>query len=246
MPSPHRPEAVKESNILEEVRVEPESRRHRKVCDSEENETKNAHGEEETNQTQHTHAEVPHTETQLHRPEREHDDSEDDGERTRSIQLRHDLRALVQPDEVQLIAALLLLLDLDRPQPLDALALGGGRVVVALVRVNLGDAQGEEGEREELEDVFKGGAVGDRGEEGVLRAGLLVGWALEGAEGALDCVGVSGGFEGDTGWMGLPLNMSLRWSFKIHVLGFRSWLLRNLATAMAAGLGGPGVIGCGP
>jgi len=55
---------------------------------------------------------------------------------------------------MQVLAALLLLLDLDRPQALDALALWRGRVVVALVRIDLGDAQGEEGEREELEGVF--------------------------------------------------------------------------------------------
>jgi hypothetical protein len=54
-------------------------------------------------------------------------------------------------------------------------------VVVALVRVDLGDAQGEEGEREKLEGVFEGGTVGDRGEERVLGSGLLVGWALQGA-----------------------------------------------------------------
>lgn len=149
---------------------------------------------------------------------------------------------------MQLLATLLLLLDLHRPQPLDALALGNWAVVVALMRVNLGDAQGEEREREELEYVFEGGAVGDRGEEGVLGASLLVRWALEGAKGALDLGGVSGGGQRGrvSGRMNdLPLNMSLRWPFRIHVRGFKSWLLRKLATAIAAGLGGPGVIGCG-
>lgn len=89
---------------------------------------------------------------------------------------------------MQLLATLLLLLDLDRPQPLDALALGNWGVVVALMRVDLGDAQGEEREREELECVFEGGTVGDLGEKSVLGASLLVGWALEGAKGALDLV----------------------------------------------------------
>lgn len=87
---------------------------------------------------------------------------------------------------MQLLATLLLLLDLHRPQPLDALALGNWAVVVALMRVDLGDAQSEEREREELECVFEGGTVGDLGEESVLGASLLVGWALEGAKGALD------------------------------------------------------------
>lgn len=89
---------------------------------------------------------------------------------------------------MQVLATLLLLLDLHRPQSLDALALGNWAVVVALMRVDLGDAQGEEREREELECVFEGRAVGDLGEEGVLGASLLVGWALEGAKGALDLV----------------------------------------------------------
>lgn len=46
LPSPHRPEAVKESNILKEVGVQPESRRHHKVRKTEENKTEDAHSEE--------------------------------------------------------------------------------------------------------------------------------------------------------------------------------------------------------
>jgi len=90
---------------------------------------------------------------------------------------------------VQLLAALLLLLDLDGPETLDALRLvGAGSVAVTLMRVDLGDAQREQRHGQQLECVFEGGAVGDLGEEGVLLAGFLVGWGLQGAEGALDWV----------------------------------------------------------
>lgn len=70
----------------------------------------------------------------------------------------------------------LLLLDLDGPEALCAL-LGfcGGRVVVAFVGVGFGDAQGEEGEGEELEGFGGRGGVGYGGEEGVLFAGRGIG-----------------------------------------------------------------------
>lgn len=80
---------------------------------------------------------------------------------------------------------LLVLLDLDGPQALDAV-LGFG-VVVAGVGVDFGDAEGEEGEGEELEDVFSGGAVCHRGEEGIfLCGGFGVGWGFDGADGTFD------------------------------------------------------------
>lgn len=72
----------------------------------------------------------------------------------------------------------LVLLDLDGPESLDSV-LGLG-VVVPSVRVDFCDAECEEGEWEEFEGVFGGGAVGYRGELRVLFA----------------CFGVFGGFEG--------------------------------------------------
>lgn len=78
-----------------------------------------------------------------------------------------------------------MLLDLDGPEALDAGLWFG--VVVASMRVDFGDAQGEKGDREEFEDVFGGGAVGDGGEEGVLfGGGFGVGGGFEGADGAFD------------------------------------------------------------
>lgn len=86
----------------------------------------------------------------------------------------------------------LVLLDLDVPETLDALLLA---VVVALVTgcvaVDFGDAECEEGEREQFECIFGRGAVVDFGEEGVLCAGFLVGGGLENANCALDWVVVS-------------------------------------------------------
>ncbi len=78
---------------------------------------------------------------------------------------------------MQLFATFLLLLDFDGPEALDALLVFlYWCVVVAFVLVDFGDAESEEGEWEELECVFKGGTVGDGGEEGVLFAGRFVGW----------------------------------------------------------------------
>lgn len=85
------------------------------------------------------------------------------------------------------VVGVLLLDDGDGPEALCALCFLGWGVVVAFVRVGLLDAQREEGEREELEGAFGGGAVGYGGEEGVLFARFFVGGGLEGAEGAFDC-----------------------------------------------------------
>lgn len=82
---------------------------------------------------------------------------------------------------------------------------------MALMGVDLGDTEGEEREREKLECVFEGGTVGDLGEEGVLGASLLVGWALEGAKGALDLVvlAVVKGWQGANGKLTLEHVLAL-------------------------------------
>lgn len=80
-----------------------------------------------------------------------------------------------------------MLLDLDGPEALDPfLRFGGWAVVVAFVRVGLGDTEGEEGEREEFEGFGGGGGVGDGWEEWVFAAGFCVGWRLKGTEGTFD------------------------------------------------------------
>lgn len=113
-----------------------------------------------------------------------------------------------------------MLLDFDGPEALDALGLG---VVVAFVCVFIDfvDAEGEEGEREQLECVLGGGSVGDFGEEGVLGAGFLVGWRLESTDGTLDC-----GIVSDSSSR-VILGIVMRHTFK-HVLSLlvvynRSW-----------------------
>jgi hypothetical protein len=64
---------------------------------------------------------------------------------------------------VQVLPAILLLLDAYGPQALDALGLVRSRsVVVALVRVGLGHPESEEGHGKELEGVLERGAVRDR------------------------------------------------------------------------------------
>lgn len=57
---------------------------------------------------------------------------------------------------------------------------------VPLVGVDFGDAESEEGQREEFKCVLERGAVGNFRQQRVLRSGFGVGWALEGAEGSFD------------------------------------------------------------
>lgn len=54
------------------------------------------------------------------------------------------------------------------PEAFGAFLLCGGGVVVAGVGIDLGDAEGEEGEGEELKDFAGGGGGVDEGEGGFL------------------------------------------------------------------------------
>jgi hypothetical protein len=187
LPCPYGSERVEETDVFEQVRVQPESRWRGKDCDDEENEPNNGHAEEQSNEAEHAHTKVPHTLSQEERPEGEENHHNDCQKRASSVHLLFPLRSLVQPDVVVVVVCVLVLLDLDCPQALDALRLG---VVVALVRifVDLGDSECEERKRKELEAVLGGGAVVDFGKEGVLRPGFLVCGGLDGADCSLDCV----------------------------------------------------------
>lgn len=69
---------------------------------------------------------------------------------------------------MELVVDVLLLLNFDMPEAFGAFLLCGGRVVVAGVGIDLGDAEGEEGEGEELEDFGCCGGRVDGGESGFL------------------------------------------------------------------------------
>ena len=84
-----------------------------------------------------------------------------------------------------------MLLDADRPQTLHTLGLGMVVALVRVVRVDLGDAQSEQGQGKFLEGVLGGDAVVDFGEYGVFGAGFLVRGGHEGANRTLDCAHVS-------------------------------------------------------
>lgn len=141
MPAPHGPETVKESNVLEQVRVQPETRRHSEYGDTEEDQTEDGHGKEETQQSHHADTQVPHALAQNHRPQREQHHGEDTSHDGRRHGLLLPLRTLVEPDVMHHSIGVLVLLDLHGPQTLDAV-LGFG-VVVSLVRVVLCDAKCE-------------------------------------------------------------------------------------------------------
>lgn len=185
MPGPDGSETVHERNILPEVGVQPQTGRDGKVCDAKQNNTENGHGEEETEETEHAPTEVVDTLAELERPERVQDNGEDGDEGEGGVQLALDLAALPEPDVVHLLLGLLLLLDAHIPLALDALGL---LAIGAEGGLDLGDAQGEHAERQQLEGVFERCAVVDLGEEGVLLAGLFIGGGLEDAEGTLDCL----------------------------------------------------------
>lgn len=84
---------------------------------------------------------------------------------------------------MRVVICRLVLLYAHCPQALDALLLP---VVVALVRVDFGNTESEQGEREQLERVFCAGAVGDGWEFGVLGTGFFVRVGLQDANGAFD------------------------------------------------------------
>jgi len=69
---------------------------------------------------------------------------------------------------VELVVDVLLLLDFDMPEALCAFLLRGRSVVMPGVGIDLGDAEGEEGEGEELEDFGCCGGGVDGGESGFL------------------------------------------------------------------------------
>lgn len=88
---------------------------------------------------------------------------------------------------MQLVVDVLLLLDFDVPEALGAFLFCGGSVVMAGVGIDFGDAEGEEGEGEELEDFGCCGGRVDGGKPGFLLRGRLgVCWGLKSAKGTLD------------------------------------------------------------
>jgi hypothetical protein len=94
-----------------------------------------------------------------------------------------DLRTFIEPDEVELLSTFLLLLNLDCPEALYTLRLMcSWCVVVSFMGIAFGYSESKEGEWKELEGVFKGGAVRDLGEEGVLLAGFGVCWRFKSPE----------------------------------------------------------------
>jgi hypothetical protein len=56
--------------------------------------------------------------------------------------------------------------------------------------IDFGHSKSKERERQELEGVFKGGAVGDLGEDGVLLASFGVGRGFKSSKCAFDCLDV--------------------------------------------------------
>lgn len=184
MPRPDGPETVHERDILPQIRVQPQARRNGKVRDAEEDHPEDGHEEEQAQQAKEAPAKVVHAKPQLQGPQWVQHDKEDHKQRERRVDLAHHLRALPQPGIVQLLLGVLLRLDLDRPEALDALRLLP--VVVGRVGVDLADSEREHRHGEELEGVLERGAVLDLGQERVLLARFLVGGRLEGSERAFD------------------------------------------------------------
>lgn len=151
MPSPDWSETVHERNVFPEVGVQPETRRHSKVCNAEQDNTENSHGEEETKKTKHAPAKVVNTLSQLQRPERVQHNDEDDDQGQGGIQLALNLAALPKPHVVHVLLGLLLLLYPDVPLTLDTLGL---LAVGAGLRLELGDSQRKHAEGQQLKSVL--------------------------------------------------------------------------------------------
>lgn len=184
MPGPDGSETVHEGDVLPEVGVEPESRRHNKVRDAEENNTEDGHGKEETEKAQHAPAQVVNSLAELQWPQRVQDHSKDDDKGKSSIQLALDLAALPEPYVVHVLFGFLLLLYPDIPLPLDALRL---LAVGAGLRLDLGDSERKHAERQQLEGVLQGRSIGDLWQQRVLLSRLFIGRGLERSQSTLDC-----------------------------------------------------------
>lgn len=140
MPGPDRSERVHKRNIFPEVGEEPQSRRNNEVSDAEQDDSEDGHGEETGKQPQEGPTKVVYTEAHFQRPEGVADNYEDGDESEDSVDLAHDLAALVQPSIIHVVAGVLLADDFDGPKTLDALCL---LRLLSSVGVNLLDSKGQ-------------------------------------------------------------------------------------------------------
>lgn len=145
MPRPHRTERIEESDILKQVRIQPEARRGNDHCDDEQDESEHAHGEEQSDEAEHSYAKVPHTKPEHRRPQRKQHHSEESQHEAHGDERHSPRPRLVKERVVEVIADLLLRLDLDVPLALYALGVFGAFFF------ELGNPQGEKGAREEAE-----------------------------------------------------------------------------------------------
>lgn len=183
VPCPHRPERIKESHILKQIRVQPQSWRNCHHGDTEQYQAEDTHEDEQSNETQHAHTQIPHAQTHHGWPQREHDETQQRDHHTHGGEHLCPCPRLVEEGIVQFFTDLLLRLDLHVPYALDSLLL-----LLRRRRLNLGYTQSEQAAREEGEGNSGGGGVGDFWEERVLASCGLVGGGLEGAECSLDCL----------------------------------------------------------
>ena len=170
-PCPSRSETVKEAHVLEQVRIDPNPRlRPQRYCQQKYGEPHDRQSEERSHEPQTPHGQIPYPDARPVWPEREQHDRHDAEQGADGVELRAPLAALVEPDVVQLVRGVLLGLDLDVPDRRALHALRPGRFLLWLVGVDARHADGEHGQREELEGVLGGRAVGDGGEKRVFRA----------------------------------------------------------------------------
>jgi len=125
VPCPHRTEGIKEADILKQVRIQPETGRSNDHGDDEQDEPEDAHDEEQSDETEHPHTEVPHTEPEHRRPKRKQYHTEEPHHQSGSGERHGPCSRLVKERVVEVIADILLLLDLDVPLALDALGVLG-------------------------------------------------------------------------------------------------------------------------
>ncbi|KAI3483106.1 hypothetical protein L1887_54031 [Cichorium endivia] len=148
VPCPQGDERVDESDILEQVGEDPDTRLGDDDGDEPEDEPEDGDGKEEADQAQCCHREVPNAEAHRGGPEREHDAGEHDCDHSDTGELEPELRTLKEPDVVQLALEELLLVDLDDLGRVLAARAGaavdaeeeceGNDVVQALLRLLLG------------------------------------------------------------------------------------------------------------
>lgn len=138
MPGPNRSETIHKRHIFPKVGIQPETGRHSKVCNAEEDDTEDSHEEKQTQETKKTPTKVVDTLSQLQWPQGIENYDEDQDQCQSGIQLALHLAAFPKPHVVHVVTSILLLLNANVPLAFCSL---GFLAIGSFFGFNLADSQ---------------------------------------------------------------------------------------------------------